>query len=84
MPQLTNLAGAITDSYAYDAFGNLLSSIGATPNDFGYRGEQYDQALGLQYLHARYYNPPTGEGSVFRAKGDMIPVPPLERIGVNP
>lgn len=58
--QLTNLAGAITDGYAYDAFGNLLSSTGTTPNDFRYRGEQYDSTLGLQYLRARYYNPATG------------------------
>ena len=58
--QLTNLAGTVTDTYNYDAFGNLLNSTGTTPNNYLYRGEQYDQDLGLYYLRARYYNPATG------------------------
>jgi RHS repeat-associated protein len=58
--QLTNLSGTITDTYNYDAFGNLLSSPGPTPNNYLYRGEQYDPDLGLYYLRARYYNPSTG------------------------
>ena len=31
-----------------------------TPNNYLYRGEQYDPDLGLYYLRARYYNPLTG------------------------
>jgi len=58
--QLTNPAGAVTDTYSYDAFGNLLSSTGTTPNHYLYRDEQYDQALDLYYLRARHYNPTTG------------------------
>jgi RHS repeat-associated protein len=59
--QLTNLSGTITDTYTYDAFGNLLNPAGATtPNNYRYRGEQYDPDLGLYYLRARYYNPATG------------------------
>jgi RHS repeat-associated protein len=58
--QLTNLSGTITDTYNYDAFGNLLSSPGPTPNNYLYRGEQYDPDLGLYYLRARYYNPASG------------------------
>ena len=58
--QLTSLAGGVTDTYNYDAFGNLLSSPGPTPNNYLYRGEQYDSDLGLYYLRARYYNPSTG------------------------
>jgi RHS repeat-associated protein len=58
--QLTNAAGTVTDTYNYDAFGNLLNSTGSTPNNYLYRGEQYDQDLGLYYLRARYYNPATG------------------------
>jgi RHS repeat-associated protein len=38
----------------------LLTTTGSTPNNFLYSGEQYDSALGLYYLRARYYNPATG------------------------
>ena len=58
--QLTNSSGAVTDSYEYDAFGNLLAKTGSTPNNYLYRGEQYDSDLGMYYLRARYYNPLTG------------------------
>lgn len=58
--QLTDSAGAVTDSYTYDAFGNELASTGSTPNDFLYAGEQLDPDLGLYYLRARYYDPSTG------------------------
>jgi RHS repeat-associated protein len=57
---LTNLAGTVTDTYNYDAFGNLLNSTGSTPNNYLYRGEQYDSDLNLYYLRARYMNPVTG------------------------
>jgi len=58
--QLTNSAGALTDTYEYDAFGNKINSTGTSPNNYLYRGEQYDSDLGLYYLRARYYNPATG------------------------
>lgn len=58
--QLTNSAGTITDSYEYDAYGNEFTVSGTTPNEFMYRGEQFDSDLGLYYLRARYYNPLTG------------------------
>jgi RHS repeat-associated protein len=57
---LTNVAGTITDEYEYDAFGNSFTKVGTTPNNYLYRGEQYDPDLGLYYLRARYYNPNTG------------------------
>jgi RHS repeat-associated protein len=58
--QLTNSAGVVTDEYEYDAFGNSFTRQGTTPNNYLYRGEQYDSDLGLYYLRARYYNPNTG------------------------
>jgi RHS repeat-associated protein len=58
--QLTNSAGAVTDEYEYDAYGNSFTKVGSTPNNYLYRGEQYDTDLGLYYLRARYYNPNTG------------------------
>ena len=58
--QLTNTAGAVTDSYDYDAFGNIVKQTGSTPNTYLFAGEQYDPALALYYNRARYYNTPTG------------------------
>ena len=57
---LTNAAGAVTDTYEYDAFGNLIARTGTTPNAYLYRGERYEHDLGLYYLRARWYNPVTG------------------------
>src|SRR5262249_26835937 len=47
--QLTNPAGAVTDRYSYDAFGNLLGGAGLTANSYLYTGEQFDSGLGLYY-----------------------------------
>jgi RHS repeat-associated protein len=58
--QLTNVSGAVTDEYEYDAYGNSFTKSGTTPNNYLYRGEQFDSDLGLYYLRARYYNPLTG------------------------
>ncbi len=58
--QLFNSAGAVTDTYDYDAFGNLVGSTGTTPNNYLFAGQQFDQALGLYFLRARYYNTNTG------------------------
>jgi RHS repeat-associated protein len=61
---LTDIAGNVTDTYDYDAFGNLFaqSSIYQTPtqNFYLYCGEQYDPDLGLYFLRARYVNTDTG------------------------
>ncbi len=57
---LTDAAGAVTDTYDYDAFGNLLSSTGLTPNHYRFAGEQFDFDLGLYYNRARYLNVSTG------------------------
>ena len=53
---LTSSTGAVTDTYDYDAFGNLISSTGSTPNKFLFAGEQFDPALGIYYNRARYYD----------------------------
>lgn len=58
--QLFDAAGAETDEYAYDAFGNTLEHTGTTVNPYQYRGEQFDPSLGMYYLRARYYMPSTG------------------------
>ena len=57
---LANENGKVTDTYAYDAFGNLLKSTGSTKNCYRYCGEQFDETTGLYYLRARYMDTSTG------------------------
>jgi RHS repeat-associated protein len=65
---LTDEAGAVAENassedqvFAYDAYGNMLSSFsGAVLTDLLYAGEQRDADSGLYYLRARYYDPSTG------------------------
>ncbi|QNM96752.1 RHS repeat-associated core domain-containing protein [Chitinimonas koreensis] len=57
---LTDAAGAVTDTFTFDAFGNELERTGTTTVTHLYRGEQYDPALAFYYLRARYYDPSTG------------------------
>ena len=57
---LANENGAVTDTYCYDAFGNLLKSTGSTKNCYRYCGEQFDETTGLYYLCARYMDTSTG------------------------
>jgi RHS repeat-associated protein len=58
---LTDASGTVTDTYTYDAYGNVLGRTGAsTPNTRFYAGEEFDSDLGLYYLRARYMNPETG------------------------
>jgi RHS repeat-associated protein len=57
---LTDEAGAVTDTYTYDAFGIQIASTGTTPNVNRYTGEQWDENLSLYYLRARYYQPQLG------------------------
>ena len=52
MRQLTNSAGEVTDTYEYDAFGNSYETSGSTPNNYLYRGEQWDSDLGWARLSA--------------------------------
>src|SRR3984957_3950575 len=57
---LTDTNGAITDTYAYDSYGNLIASSGTTTNVYLYCCYQYDSDVGMYYLNARYYQPNTG------------------------
>jgi RHS repeat-associated protein len=57
---LMDSTGAVTDTYDYDAFGNLVGSTGTTPNVYRYQGEAFDSETGLYYMRARYYDPTVG------------------------
>jgi RHS repeat-associated protein len=57
---LLDSAGAIAETYVYDAFGNLLGPQAGLMTQVLYRGETFDPDLGMYYLRARYAQPDTG------------------------
>ncbi|MEQ1518748.1 MAG: RHS repeat-associated core domain-containing protein, partial [Usitatibacteraceae bacterium] len=53
--------GQATSRHDYGPFGNPLTSNGSTVlNGKAYINERFDAETGLQYLHARYYDPNLG------------------------
>jgi RHS repeat-associated protein len=69
---LTDATAGVTDTCTYDAFGNLISHTGTTPNDYLDSGEQFDANLGFYYLRARYMNPSSGRfWTMDRAEGSV-------------
>ena len=68
--------GNITDTYDYDAFGNVTHQTGTTPNEFLFAGEQYDSSLHLYYNRARYLNTSTGRFWTMDTYADDSFVPP--------
>ncbi|MEO1211793.1 MAG: RHS repeat-associated core domain-containing protein, partial [Cyanobacteria bacterium J06638_20] len=57
---LTDELGNVTDTYDYDAFGNLIDSSGGTENSYQFAGEQFDENLDNYYLRQRFYDQETG------------------------
>ena len=59
--KLIDQDGAVAAAYAYDAWGNILSSSGsmAEKNPLRYRGYYHDSETGFYYLQSRYYDPAT-------------------------
>ena len=57
---LSDVTGNLSDSYIYDAFGNMLSQTGTTENSYLFAGEQFDSAMNQYYLRARYYDQSAG------------------------
>jgi RHS repeat-associated protein len=58
---ITDGAGTVQATYAYDAYGNLTASAGSVVNPFLYAGQYRDAESGLYYLRARYYDPTTAQ-----------------------
>jgi RHS repeat-associated protein len=85
---LMDSTGAITDTYDYDAFGNLLSQTGTTPNNYLFAGEQFDPALGIYFNRARYYDQRQGRfWTMDTLEGDPQSPPSLHKYlytGANP
>ena len=54
-------SGAISESTSYDPFGKVLAQTGSLNTKNGYIGEAYDDATGLSYLNARYYDAGRGQ-----------------------
>ncbi|GFO77183.1 hypothetical protein BPLS_P5462 [Bathymodiolus platifrons methanotrophic gill symbiont] len=54
--QLTDSLGGIAQSYAYDSFGDIASTSGGLVNPYLYTSREYDEASGLYYYRARYYD----------------------------
>ncbi|WP_221450529.1 RHS repeat-associated core domain-containing protein [Pseudoteredinibacter isoporae] len=79
---MSNSVGAITDTYGYNAFGEVLFRTGSTENRYTFTGEQYDPTLGQFYLRARYYDQSagrftqmdtwSGEGAIPRTQNKYI------------
>jgi len=59
--KLVDGGGTSVASYAYDAWGNILTATGtmAQINPLRYRGYYYDTETGFYYLQSRYYDPVT-------------------------
>jgi RHS repeat-associated protein len=58
---LSNTAGALAQTYAYDSFGKQTSSSGSLMNAFQYTGRELDAETGLYYYRARYYDASAGK-----------------------
>ena len=56
---ITNASGNITDTFAYDTYGKIISRTGTSEIIFGYNGRDgvVTDDNGLIYMRARYYSP---------------------------
>jgi len=57
---LTDAAGAILNTYDYNAFGDLHAQTGTSINSYLYTGQRYDATTEQYYLRAREYDPVVG------------------------
>ncbi len=58
--QITDSSGQKTESYEYDAFGNLLTPASSIGNRYYFTGRELDSETGLYYYRNRYYDPSLG------------------------
>lgn len=56
--RLVDASGSVTDTYNYDAFGNVISRTGATNNAYQFAGNWgYYRVGALTHIGARFYSP---------------------------
>jgi RHS repeat-associated protein len=65
-------SGASVSSQNYYAFGNIRSTTGTVPTDFGFTGHRRDASAGLMYFGARYYDTAMGR---FLGPDTQLPAP---------
>jgi RHS repeat-associated protein len=58
--RVTDSAGAVVNSYTYDAYGQRLTATDGVEIAYGYTGREYDAESGLMYYRARVYDPAMG------------------------
>jgi RHS repeat-associated protein len=80
---LTGASGEVSAALSYGPYGGLEGKSGSGSTPLGFAGQYTDEASGLQYLRARFYDPATGQfmsrdpiGSLTRA--------PYSYVGDNP
>jgi RHS repeat-associated protein len=80
---LTNPAGIVVGTYAFDPYGKQTASTGSVTNPFGFAGEYTDAESGLLYMRARYYDPATAQW-LTRDPLTAITHAPYAYVGDNP
>ena len=81
--------GAVTQEYAYDAYGYInADEFGIQAPFYGYNGEEQKPFTSLQYLRARYYAPQNGgfitQDSFFGVLDDALTQNRYTYAGNNP
>jgi RHS repeat-associated protein len=57
---LSDITGALAQTYTYDSFGNTVASSGTLRNYFQYTGREFETETSLYYYRSRYYDPTAG------------------------
>jgi RHS repeat-associated protein len=57
---LSNVAGALIQTYAYDSFGKQINSSGSLISPFRYTAREVDAETGVYFYRNRYYDPAAG------------------------
>jgi RHS repeat-associated protein len=57
---LSSAAGALTQTYTFDSFGNQTASSGSLTNRFQFTAREFDTESSLYFMRARYFDPASG------------------------